>query len=76
MEPPNAVFALRLAMYELDKLVKNGMTQDGFREDAIVPFEIRQHSDEDEIGGTRLCDRQHVLRDSEYNEYLKARSRN
>jgi zinc protease len=27
VEPPNAGFALRAAMFELDKLVKNGMTQ-------------------------------------------------
>src|SRR6185437_13723874 len=35
VEPPTAKFALRLAMFELDKLAKNGMTQvqfDGARE--------------------------------------------
>jgi len=30
VEPPNAVFALRLAMFELDKLVKNGISQANF----------------------------------------------
>jgi zinc protease len=30
VEPPNAVFALRLAMYELDKLVKQGISQNDF----------------------------------------------
>jgi zinc protease len=30
VEPPNAVFALRLAMFELDKLVKNGVSQPDF----------------------------------------------
>jgi zinc protease len=30
VEPPTAKFALRLALYELDKLVKEGIPQDGF----------------------------------------------
>lgn len=30
VEPPNAVFALRLAIYELDKLVKNGIPEAEF----------------------------------------------
>ena len=30
VEPPNAKFALRLALYELDKLHRNGMTQEEF----------------------------------------------
>ena len=30
VEPPNAVFALRLAMFELERLIKNGMTQTDF----------------------------------------------
>jgi zinc protease len=30
VEPPTARFALRLAMYELDKLVKQGIPEDGF----------------------------------------------
>ena len=30
VEPPNAAFALRLAMYELDKLVKNGIPEKDF----------------------------------------------
>ena len=30
VEPPNARFALRLALYELDKLIKNGVPQDAF----------------------------------------------
>jgi zinc protease len=30
VEPPNAVFALRLAMFELDKLVKNGIPEADF----------------------------------------------
>ncbi len=30
VEPQNAVFALRLAIYELDKLVKGGISQDDF----------------------------------------------
>lgn len=30
VEPPTAKFALRLALYELDKLVKDGIPQDGF----------------------------------------------
>jgi zinc protease len=30
VEPPNAVFALRLAMFELDKMVKNGIPEGDF----------------------------------------------
>jgi zinc protease len=30
VEPPNAKFALRLALYELDKLIRNGIPQDAF----------------------------------------------
>jgi len=30
VEPQNAAFSLRLAMYELDRLVKNGMTREDF----------------------------------------------
>jgi zinc protease len=30
VEPPTAKFALRLAMYELDKLIKDGIPEDGF----------------------------------------------
>ena len=30
VEPPNAVFALRLAMFELDRLVKNGIAENDF----------------------------------------------
>ena len=30
VEPPNAVFAIRMAMYELDKLYNNGIPEDGF----------------------------------------------
>jgi zinc protease len=30
VEPPNAVFAIRMALYELDNLVKNGIPEDGF----------------------------------------------
>jgi zinc protease len=30
VEPPTAKFALRLAMYELDKLIKNGIPEDEF----------------------------------------------
>jgi zinc protease len=30
VEPPNAVFALRLALFELDKMVKNGLSQADF----------------------------------------------
>ncbi len=30
VEPPNAVFALRLAMYELNKLVKEGLSKEDF----------------------------------------------
>src|SRR5215472_2430279 len=30
VEPSNAVFALRLALFELDKLIKNGIPEDGF----------------------------------------------
>lgn len=30
VEPPNAVFALRLALFELDKMVKNGIPQEDF----------------------------------------------
>jgi zinc protease len=31
VEPPTAVFALRLAMYEFDKLVKEGIPEEGFQ---------------------------------------------
>jgi zinc protease len=31
VEPPTAKFALRLAMYELDKLIKNGLSEDEFQ---------------------------------------------
>ena len=30
MEPPTAKFALRMALYQLDKLIKEGIPQDGF----------------------------------------------
>jgi zinc protease len=30
VEPPNAVFALRLALYELNRLIKDGIPEDGF----------------------------------------------
>ena len=30
VEPPNAAFALRLALFELDRMVKNGMSQEDF----------------------------------------------
>jgi zinc protease len=30
VEPPNAMFALRAALYELDKLVKNGLSREDF----------------------------------------------
>ena len=30
VEPPNGMFALRIALYELDKLVKQGMSQEDF----------------------------------------------
>lgn len=30
VEPPTAKFTLRLALYELDKLIKNGIPEDGF----------------------------------------------
>ena len=30
VEPPNAVYALRLALFELDKMVKNGIPQEDF----------------------------------------------
>ncbi len=30
VEPPNAVFAIRMAMYELNKLLKDGIPEDGF----------------------------------------------
>jgi zinc protease len=30
VEPPNATFALRLALFELDRLVKNGLSQEDF----------------------------------------------
>jgi zinc protease len=32
VEPPNAAFALRAALFELDKLVKDGIPQEGFNE--------------------------------------------
>lgn len=31
VEPPNALFALRLALYELDKLVRNGISEEDFQ---------------------------------------------
>jgi zinc protease len=30
VEPPNAKFAIRMAMYEMDKLIREGIPQDGF----------------------------------------------
>jgi zinc protease len=30
LQPPTAKFALRLALYELDKLIKDGLSEDGF----------------------------------------------
>ena len=31
VEPPNAKFAIRMAMYELDKLIREGIPEDGFQ---------------------------------------------
>jgi zinc protease len=36
VEPPDAIFTLRLALYELDKLLKDGLSQDDF--DRTVQF--------------------------------------
>ena len=64
VEPPPAAFALRLAVYELDKLVKDGHPAGGFRTHQRVPDQVRQRADEDQARRTRLRDRQPVLRHS------------
>jgi zinc protease len=72
VEPPTARFALRLALFELDKLVKNGMTQESFersREFLSKFVNVLTKSKRAELGYA-IDSNFYGL--SPYNEYLKA----
>ena len=72
VEPPTARFALRLALFELDKLAKNGMTQDSFertREFLSKFVNVLTKSKRAELGYA-IDSNFYGL--TPYNEYLKA----
>lgn len=72
VEPPNAVFALRLAIYELDKLVKHGISQNDFektRSFLSKYVNILTKTKSSELG--YAIDSQYYGM-PEYNQYLKA----
>ena len=48
VEPQNANFTLRAALYEYDKLVKNGLDQKTFEETRDFSDEICQYFDADQ----------------------------
>jgi zinc protease len=71
VEPPTAKFALRLAMFELDKLRKNGMSQDAFertREFLAKYVNVLTKSKRAELG---YAIDSNYYGTSPYNEYLK-----
>ena len=57
MEPQNAHFALRLALHEMDKLAKNGMTQEEFERAREVLNRFKLMSLAESLGGveTLVC---------------------
>jgi len=72
VEPPNAVFALRLAMFELDKLVKSGISQPDFektRSFLSKYVNILTKTKSAELGYA-IVSAYYGMQD--YNEYLKA----
>ena len=72
VEPPTAKFALRLALFELDKLAKNGMTQEAFERtrDFLSKFvNVLTKSKRAELGYA-IDSNFYAL--NPYNEYLKA----
>jgi zinc protease len=72
VEPPNAVFALRLAMFELDKLVKQGISQNDFEKSRSFLSKyvnILTKTKSAELG--YAIDSQYYGM-PEYNQYLKA----
>jgi zinc protease len=71
VEPPTARFALRLALFELDKLAKNGMTQDSFdrtREFLSKFVNVLTKSKRAELGYA-IDSNYYTI--NPYNEYLK-----
>ena len=62
VEPPTAKFALRAALFNLDKLVNDGLSASRFRAHAGVPVEVCQRAHADQERGARLRDRQQFLR--------------
>ncbi len=72
VEPQNANFALRAALYEFDKLVKNGMTQKTFGEtrDFLTKFvHVLTQTKDAELGYALDS---HYYGIPNYNEYMKA----
>jgi zinc protease len=63
VEVPTAHFALRLALFEFDKIAEGPASQrrKAFEQYSQLPVEVRQPADEDQVGGTRVCHRQPVL---------------
>ena len=64
-EPPQAAFALRLAVYELNKLVKDGIPQEDFERTREFLGKFVNVLTKTKRGGTCVRDRQPVLRDPE-----------
>ena len=62
VEPPTAHFALRLALFEFDKLVRQGLSQEELRALAQLRVQEREPPDQDQGRGTGLRHRQPVLR--------------
>jgi len=72
VEPPTAKFALRLALYELDKLIKEGISQDAFERTRgfLTKFvNVLTKTSRAELG---YAIDSAYYRISPYNEYLKA----
>nr|MBA3634531.1 insulinase family protein [Acidobacteriota bacterium] len=72
VEPQNANFALRAALYEFDKLVRNGMTQKTFEEtrDFLTKYVNILTQTKDAELGYALDSRYYGI--PNYNEYMKA----
>ncbi len=62
VEPANAHFALRLALYQLDKFINQGMSEEEFERTRTFLEQVHQPAHEDKTRGTRIRDRQPVLR--------------
>ena len=72
VEPPTAKFALRLALFELDKLIKGGLTQDAFERtrDFLSKFvNVLTKSKRAELG---YAIDSNFYGTNPYNEFLKA----